>query len=319
MTQTILVTDCDFPDLSIEKREVEGEDIEIVEAQAETEAEVREAVADAKPDALMNQYAPVTREVLETHPGIQAVGRYGIGVDTIDLEAATEHNIIAINVPDYCLQEVSTHTISLILSLERNIPQYSTQVTSGTWEWTTGKPIHRLKGRTIGFAGFGKIPQHLVKKATIFGLEPIAYDPYIDSDVMTEYGVEKVTFEELLEQADIISAHTPLTDDTREMFNRDAFSEMKEEAILINTSRGEIIDINALHDAIVDGEIRGAGLDVFPDEPPNTDDSIFDLEEIVFTPHVAWYSEESIIELRSTIVNDICQVLNGNSPSNPVN
>jgi D-3-phosphoglycerate dehydrogenase / 2-oxoglutarate reductase len=318
MTHTILVTDFDFPDLSIERDRLADADAEIVEAETRTEVEVIDAVEDVRPDGLLNQYAPITRDVFEAGPEIRAVGRYGIGVDTIDTEAATEHDVVALNVPDYCLNEVPTHAMALLLSVERRTAQFTAEIKSRTWDWTNGQPIYRLRGRTLGLAGFGKLPQAVVERAKPFGLEPIAYDPYVDESTMADHGVEKVTFDELLERSDVISVHTPLTDETYKLFDAEAFSAMNNNAIIVNTSRGATIDVDALYEALVEGEIRGAGLDVMPDEPPG-DHPLFDLEETVLTPHVAWYSEESVVDMRSSITDDVLAVLEGNAPTNPVN
>ncbi|ERH04207.1 MAG: phosphoglycerate dehydrogenase related dehydrogenase [uncultured archaeon A07HR60] len=319
MTQSILVSDNDFPDLSVERELVSDVDVEIIEAQAHDEREVVEAVSDAEPDAILGQYAPITREAMEAVPDLRAIGRYGIGVDTIDIEAATEHGVVAINVPDYCVDEVPTHAMALILSVERRTAFYTDEIASGNWDFKSGQPIYRLRGRTLGLAGFGKLPRHLVEKATAFGLDPIAYDPYVDATDMAEYGVEKVSFQELLEQSDVISVHTPLTDETRNLFGADAFTTMDNDATIINTSRGPVIDVTALYDAIVDGELRGAGLDVMPEEPPTEEHPLFSLDETVMTPHVAWHSEESFVQLRRTICEDLLRVLRDDSPENPVN
>ncbi|SFT07561.1 C-terminal binding protein [Halostagnicola kamekurae] len=318
MTHTILVTDFDFSDLSIERDQLPDSDVEIVEGQARSEADLVETVKEVKPDALLNQYAPVTRAIFEAHSGIQAVGRYGIGVDTVDLDAATEHGVVTLNVPDYCLDEVPTHTMALILSVKRNTAQYTAEIKSGTWNWTNGQPIYRLRGQTLGLAGFGKLPKNLVDKAKPFGLEPIAYDPYVTEEEMAEHNVEKVSFDELLERSDIVSVHTPLTDETREMFDTEAFTAMDEDAIIVNTSRGSTIDVDALHEALVNSELRGAGIDVMPDEPPEHH-PLFELDETVMTPHVAWYSEESIGDMRGTVAEDVYRVLEGETPINPVN
>jgi D-3-phosphoglycerate dehydrogenase len=318
MTDTILVTDHDFPDLSIERDRLDEADVEVVAARARTESELVDAVAAERPDALLNQYAPVTRDVLEAHPGLEAVGRYGIGVDTVDLDAATDNGVVAINVPDYCTDEVPTHAMALLLSVERRTALYTARIEAGTWDWTDGQPIYRLRGRTLGLAGFGKLPQHLVEKAEPFGLEPIAYDPYVSADEMAEHGVEKVSFDELLARSDVVSVHTPLTDETRNLFDADAFAAMDEDAIIVNTSRGGTVDVDALHEALVDGELRGAGIDVMPEEPPDHH-PLFELDETVMTPHVAWYSEESIVEMRRTLAGDVLRVLEGDRPENPVN
>lgn len=315
---TILVTDYDFPDLSIERSVLEGSDVDLRETHAETEAELIDAVEETDADGLLNQYAPVGRDVFEAQPDLQAVGRYGIGVDTIDLDAATEHRVYALNVPDYCLDEVPTHAMALLLSVERRTAAYTEQIRDGTWDWTQGQPIYRLRGRTLGLAGFGKLPQNLVPKAKAFGFDVIAYDPYVDAETMANHDVEKVSFEELLERSDAVSVHVPLTDETRHLFDADAFEAMDDQATIVNTSRGPVIDVDALDEAIVDGEIRGAGIDVMPEEPPGGH-PLFEHDSVVLSPHVAWYSEESIDDMRRTITEDVLRVLESREPENPVN
>lgn len=315
---TILVTDYDFPDLSIERAVLEDTGVGLRATQAETEEELIDAIEEYDADGLLNQHASVGRAVLEAHPDLQAVGRYGIGVDTIDLDVATEHQVYALNVPDYCLDEVPTHAMSLILSVERRTAMYTDQIRDGTWDWKQGQPIYRLRGRTLGLVGFGKLPRHLVPKADAFGLALIAYDPYVDEETMENAGVEKVTFGELLERSDIISVHVPLTDDTRNLFDSETFELMNDETTIINTSRGAVIDVDALHEAIDGGEIRGAGIDVMPDEPPEYH-PLFDHDSVVLSPHVAWYSEQSIVDMRRTITEDVLRVLQGGEPKNPVN
>ena len=315
---TVLVTDYDYPDLSIERAVLADTGVDLRETQAETSAELIDAIEAHDADALLNQHVSVGRAVFEAHPDLRAVGRYGIGVDTIDLDAATEHQVYALNVPEYCLDEVPTHAMALILSVERRTAMYTAQIRDGTWDWTQGQPIYRLRGRTLGLVGFGTLPRNLVPKADAFGLDLIAYDPYVDEDTVTDAGVESVTFDELVERSDIVSVHVPLTDETRNLFDSEAFESMDDQAILINTSRGAVIDVDALHDAIEANELRGAGIDVMPDEPPEHH-PLFDLDSVVLSPHVAWYSEQSIVELRRTITEDVLRVLQGAKPENPIN
>lgn len=316
MTYTVVVTDYDFPDVELERRIVEEHGGRLEAAEAETPEEVVEAASEA--DALLVQYAPVTDEVLAALDDVTVVGRYGIGVDTVDLDAATARGVRVLNVPTYCLDEVSTHALALLLACVRKTSLYDDAVAHGEWDWTLGQPIHRLAGATLGLAGFGKIPQRLVEKTRGFDFDVVAYDPYLSTDELAEHGVEKVDFGELLARADAISAHTPLTDETRNLFDADAFAAMKESAVLVNTARGGVIDDEALAAALDDGELAGAGLDVLPEEPPESS-PLIGRDDVVLTPHVAWYSEESFEELRRTVTEDVMRTLRGEEPENLVN
>ncbi|MDG5759033.1 C-terminal binding protein [Natronococcus sp. A-GB1] len=317
MTHTILVTDFDFPDLEIERGVLADRDVELVSADAETADEVIEAAREADTDALLVQYAPIDRDVLETLD-VAVVGRYGIGVDTVDLEAATDEGVVVVNVPDYCEDEVPTHTIALLFACVRKTSLYDREIAEGTWDWTVGAPIHRLAGKTLGFAAFGKLPRRIAERLSGFDLEFVAYDPHQSADELAEYGVEKVSFDGLLERSDIVSVHAPLTEETRELFDAEAFAAMDDDAVLLNTARGAVVDDEALATALEDDELAAAGLDVLPAEPPE-DSPLVGRDDVVCTPHVAWYSEESIVELRETVTRDVLRVLGDDRPENPVN
>lgn len=316
MAEELVVTDYDFPDLSIEEDVLAGTDVELRGEQARTPEEVIEAAAGA--DGLLVQYADISADVFEAIPELEAVGRYGIGVDSVDLDAATAHGVQVLNVPDYCLEEVPTHALSLLLTCVRKISMYDAKIKDGTWDWTVGKPIPRITGSTLGLVGFGKLPQRLIELVAGFDLDVLIYDPYVDAEDIEAKGAEKVTFDELLDRSRYVSVHAPLTDETRNMFDDDAFESMREDAILVNTARGGLIDIEALNRAIRAGDIAGAGLDVLPEEPPDPD-SVIDYDSVVYTPHVAWYSESSIETLRRTVTEDVLRVVRGESPKNPVN
>lgn len=316
MTDTVLVTDFDFPDLEIE-RELAGEaGVGLESADADGPEDVIGAAREVGADALLVQYAPITRAVFE-ELDLAVVGRYGIGVDSVDLEAAADHDVPVVNVPDYCQDEVAEHALALTLSCVRGTARFDAMIRDGEWDWTAGKPIHRLQGATVGFVGFGSIPERLAAKASGFDFEYLAYDPYLSTGELAEAGVEKVGLEELLERSRVVSVHAPLTDETRELLDGEAFAAMREDAVLVNTARGAVVDTTALAEAIETGEIAGAGLDVLPEEPP-TESALFSLESVVLTPHVAWYSEESITELRETVTRDVLSVLSGGEPTNPV-
>ncbi len=273
------------------------------------------AVADA--DGLIADAAtPVPGDVF-AESDLTVVGRAGIGVDNIDVEAAADHGVTAIHVPDYCVDEVSTHALALLLGVARNVQTYDRDTRDGGWDWQAGRPIHRLRGRTLGLVGFGKIPRRLARKVDGFGLDVIATDPNVTETQMAHFGVERVRFDELLDRSHFVSVHAPLYEATRGLFDRAAFDAMREDALLVNTARGAVVDEAALADAVADGDIAGAALDVMAEEPPG-DSRLFDLDRVVVTPHTAWYSEESRHELSRRVAEDVARVLEGEPPRSPV-
>jgi D-3-phosphoglycerate dehydrogenase len=316
MTDTIVVTDYDFPDLSVEESVLADEDVELRGEQARTPEAVIEACGDA--DGLLVQYAEITADVIEALPDLKAVGRYGIGVDSVDLAAATERGVQVVNVPDYCVEEVPTHALALLLTCVRRTATYDAAIKEGTWDWKIGKPIARVTGSTLGLVGFGKLPRRLIELVDGFDLDVLVYDPYVDAAEIEAAGAEKVALGELLERSKYVSVHAPLTDETRGMFDDDAFATMREDAILVNTARGALVDVDALEHAIETGEIAGAGMDVLPEEPPEPTPP-FEHDAIVYTPHVAWYSEESAETLRRTVTADVLGIVRGEPAVNPVN
>jgi D-3-phosphoglycerate dehydrogenase len=303
----VVVTDYNYPDLSIEEQELARWDAQVIPAQCRTPEEVLAVAKEA--DALISQYAPITREVIYGLKNCKAIGRYGIGVDNIDVQAATERGIAVINVPSYCEEEVSDHTLAFILAWARKIVHYNTEIRQGVWDWKSGRPIRRLQGQTLGLLGFGKIAKLVAKKAKCFGFKVIAYDPYVPNEIFTEVGVEKVEFDQLLKESDFISIHLPLTANTYHIINEDALAKLKPTACLINTSRGGVIDEKALITALKEKRIAGACLDVTDPEPPSSDNPLLSMPQVLLSPHVAWYSEESQADLRKKIATDIGRAL----------
>jgi D-3-phosphoglycerate dehydrogenase len=292
----------------------EGLDVDLRVANVETSERLVEFAGDA--DAILNPPYPTTARVFESLPSLSVVGVCGIGVDHVDLEAAATNDVRVLHVPDYCVEEVSTHAVTLLLSTVRRITTYDQTVRDGSWSWDIGEPIHRLRGQTFGFVGFGRIARRVAEKLEGFSFELLAYDPYLDEETAEAYGVRRVPFEELLEEATLFSIHAPLTDETAGLFDEEAFRSMDNEAVLINVSRGEIVDQDALHDAVSSGEIAGAGIDVLADEPPG-ESPLFELENVTLTPHAAWYSEEARAEVRRHAARDVRRVLEGEPPENP--
>ena len=252
-------------------------------------------------------------------PECQVVARYGIGVDTIDLAAATARGVVVCNVPDAIHEEVADHAMALILALWRRFPKADAIARGEGWSWPALRPIHRIRGLTLGLVGFGNISRAVASRARPFGFRVIAYDPYVSVDEASSSSVELVTFAELLARSDVVSVHTPLTDETRGLFDREAFRQMKPMAYFVNTARGKIHDEGALHKAIVDGEIAGAGLDVFEMEPPDPANPLLSLESVIVTPHSAGYSEEGVQQILENAAWNVVAVLKGFYPRSIVN
>jgi D-3-phosphoglycerate dehydrogenase len=246
------------------------------------------------------------------------IARFGIGVDNVDIAAATNAGIVVTRVPDYCIDEVSDHTVALLLALVRKIPFANSLAHAGRWEMPAVVPIHRLRGSVLGLVGFGRIPQFVAPKAKAFGLRVISYDPFVSEETMKRAGVERVDFSELVKASDHISIHTPLGPETKHLFNADVFSRMKPTAHLINTARGPIVDEEALARALDQGQLAGAALDVLSQEPPSSS-PLLGRDNVILTPHMSFYSEESLIDLQNIAAEEVVRVLSGEAPRNPVN
>jgi len=313
----IAVADSVFPDLAPTERVFSRLGATVQLAREPTLGAILEVAQKA--DGLMVTFAQLSAELIQGLERCRAIGRFGIGVDNIDLNAATKAGIQVCFVPDYCLDEVSDHAMALLVALARKIPYSNSLVQGNRWEGKAVAPIYRLRGRTIGLIGLGKIPQTLVPKAQAFGLNVIACDPFVEKDITTALSVKMVDFEYLLEHSDYISIHAPLTPDTRHMFNADAFKQMKAGALLINTARGPLVDEAALAVALDKGQLAGAALDVLSDEPPSADFVLLNRENVILTPHTAYYSEDALLDLQTKAAEDVASVLSGKEPRYPVN
>ena len=312
----VTVSDSVFPNLDPARQVLAAIGAELQMADSPTPEGIVAAAASA--DALLVTYAKITAEMIQRMPKCRIISRFGIGVDNVDIAAATGANIVVTKVPDYCIDEVSDHAMALLLALVRKIPSSSARTHSGRWEMKAVVPIHRLRGSVLGLAGFGRIPQLVAPKAKAFGMKVVAYDPFASDDVFRQSGVDRVDLATLLATSDYISVHTPLTDETRRLFNRDTFAKMKPGAYLVNTARGPIIDEAALAEALDGGRLAGAGLDVMGQEPPPPS-PLFGRDNVIITPHTSFYSEESLVELQVKAAQEVVAVLSGKSPRNPVN
>jgi D-3-phosphoglycerate dehydrogenase len=319
----VVVSDYDYGDLAIERAILEPISAEVVGLQAKREEDLVGAARDC--DAIVTQYARIGERVIAAMERCRVIARYGIGVDIVDVEAATRRNILVTNVRDYCTDEVADHAIALWLMLARRIATYDQAVHDGVWHWKTGRPIHRLRGRTLGIVSFGKIGRAIAERALGFGVGLVVYDPYVDDGQIAAAGARRVSKEELLRQADVVMMQVPMTPDTRHFLGGPELAMMKRGAIVINTGRGPTIDNGALHAALKDGHIAAAGLDDLEEEPAKRADwspaaaPLLALPNVVVTPHAAYYSEESIRLARETAASEVARVLSGERPHNPVN
>ncbi|MDT0549919.1 MULTISPECIES: C-terminal binding protein [Streptomyces] len=314
---TVVVTDYEFADLEPERQVLEAAGLTLVPAQATTEDELIEVCADA--DAVINQYAPVTAKVIRSLTRCRVISRYGIGLNTIDVPAATKAGIAVANVPDGSLEEVSDHAAAQILTLARGLHRYDAAIRRGTWDYTVAGPLRRLRGRTLGLVGFGRIPRLLAEKLAGFGMAVLAHDPFADPSHAAALGVRLVDLDTLCRESDVVSVHAPLTAETEGMIGRAQFAAMKPTACLVNTARGPVVDQDALIEALETGRIAGAGLDVFADEPIGPDHPLARCENVVLSPHTAWYSEDSEIEIRTKTARNVVDVAQGRLPTYLVN
>ena len=313
----VAISDTVFPDWKPAEKVLEDLNVELVRAESPEAKDVLEVGSSA--EALFVTYAKITSDVIDGLTNCKVIGRFGVGTDNIDIEAATAAGIVVTYAPLYCLDEVSDHAITTLLSLARKIPFSNSLVQKGRWEMPAVVPIRRLKGRTLGLVGLGNIAQAVVGKAQAFGIKTIASDPYASDEVFSKMNTKKVSFEELLGQSDYISVHAPLTDETKNMFSTEEFSKMKNDALLVNTSRGPLVDIDALVIALEKSQIGGAALDVLPQEPPEPNSPLFGRDDVILTPHTGFYSEDALLDLQTTVASDVASVLKGEKPRFPVN
>jgi D-3-phosphoglycerate dehydrogenase len=295
--------------------EIAGEVLEgVAEVEIADEDTVDGVVAAARgADALIPWYVPMNADVLGRLDSLSVVGMPGTGVGGVDLEAAAAHDITVVNAPTYAVDEVSSHAMAMLLACARSLFAFDGAVRAGEWSREPGAPIRRLRGRTLGLVGFGDIARRTAEKAQGFGLDVIAYDPYADPDAMASRGVASVGLEGLLGRSALLSVHAPLTAETRGLLDGDAFAAMGEGVIVVNTGRGGVIEEAALLDALDDGTVGAAGLDVFETEPLG-DSPLRERDDVILSPHVAWYSEDSRREVIRSVAEDVRRIFEGEEP-----
>ena len=317
MSFTVAITDYVFPSLEPERAVLAPVGVELRPQQCRSEEEIIALAQDA--DAILNCYAKITARVIQNLKRCRIIARYGIGVDNVDLAAASAARILVTNVPDYCIDEVSDHALALLLALARRIAAADTAVKGGAWDVVAHAGIRRIRGQTLGVLGFGKIAKTLTSKVQSLGMKVLVYDPYLKPELISQHGAEAVTLEQLLAEADVVSVHVPLSPATHNLIGKRELSRMKPTAFLINTSRGGIVDEQALALALKEGKLGGAALDVLGTEPPPPDHPLRQAPNMIPTPHLAFYSRESVIELQTKAAEEVVRALKGEPPRSPVN
>ncbi len=305
----VVVTDWGFPSLEQERDIFARQGIELEDHQCKTEEEVAAIVANA--DVVMTQWAPVKAKAIAAMKQCKGIVRYGIGLDNIDLQAAKERGIAVRNVPDYCLNEVADHTMALLLALQRQITHVQSLVRSGKWSITPPLVLPPLRECTLGLIGFGRIARLVTRRAQPFGMTTVAFDPYAEAKLFSEFNTRRIDPVTLFATADILSLHSPLTDETRHIINSRNIALMKPHALIVNTGRGGLVHTDELVDALRQKRIAGAALDVLEMEPIGKEHSLLAMGNVIITSHNAWYSAASVGELQRLAALAAVELLKG--------
>jgi D-3-phosphoglycerate dehydrogenase / 2-oxoglutarate reductase len=317
VTYRVLITDYEWPTLDIERGVLKKAGAEMIVPKTGSENELAALAPQA--DAILVNWNRCTGRIIAAAEKAIVITRYGVGVDNIDIAEATKRGIIVCNVPDYCMDEVSNEAMAMLLAGARRLFFYDHAIRNQRWGAKMGYPFPRVRGLTLGIIGFGRIGKTVAPKAQAFGLRVLACDPYIDQKEVTDRGCVPADLETLLKQSDFVTLHVPLTPETKGLINEQRLRLMKKTAWLINTARGPVVDTKALYNVMKEGHLAGAGLDVLPQEPPEWNDPIFTLPNIIFTPHSAFYSEGSLAELLTKASTRVAEALSGQTPPAIVN
>ncbi|WP_067728911.1 C-terminal binding protein [Oceanobacillus damuensis] len=318
----VTIIDHEWEDTNIEEEIVASyttseQPIELSILQSQDKSKIVNAAKNS--DAIIIMYANIDREILKKAPNLKLVSRYGIGINMVDVDAATEANTIVANVNDYCVDEVSDHALASILSAARRLVPYNDMTRKGQWDFKQVAIPLRSSKATVGLLGYGKIPRRLAEKLNVIGYQVYAYDPFVDGDTMKKDKVVKATVEEIMRNCDFVSVHVPLIDDTYHLVGVDELNMMKRNAYIINTARGPIIDEIALIEALKENKIAGAFLDVTEKEPLPSNHVLRTMDQVVLTPHAAWYSEDAFREIRQKAIMNVIEVAQGKLPTYHIN
>lgn len=318
MTKKVLVTDYVWPSVEPEREVLTKANAELVVAPDGSEETLTELAKEV--DGILTCFAKVTDKVIRAAEQCVVISRYGVGVDNIAVQTATELGIVVTYVPDYCVEEVSDHVMAMILAWNRRIVLLDSSTKNKGWgSEGLGMRIMRLRGKKVGIVGFGRIGRSVCKKALAFGFEVLASDPLVPGNSIQQEGAQKVELQELLENSDFVTLHSPLIPETQNMIGDNELNKMKKSAFLINCARGPLIDEDALYQALTTGQIAGAGLDVLIDINPPIDHRLIQLDNVIITPHTAFFSQEAVLELEERAAGEVVNVLDGHMPNNLVN
>jgi len=311
--RTVFVTDYTMAkEMDLEAEILAEIDAAIVRAQCQSEEEVLAQMVPC--DAIITQWAPLGRKAMERAQRCRVISRNGIGLDNIDLKAAQDMGIAVVNVPAYCVQEVADHAMALVLALIRKVVPTVKLVQRGGWDIDSLMPIRRVDTQTLGIVGLGRIGSAVAARAKPFFKEIVAWDPFVDRERFAEAGVKSVGQEELWREADIVTLHVPHNESTHHLINTESLSRMKDGAYIVNTCRGAVVDTEALVEALRSGKLGGAGLDVHEEEPLPPDHPLHEMDNVIITPHMAFYSEESLLEARRATCENLVRFFKGEQP-----
>jgi D-3-phosphoglycerate dehydrogenase len=313
----VVVAGADFPSLAIEERILGEIGTDVVDARGRDRPAALELCRDA--DGIMSDYFRCDAEAIARLERCRVICLYGVSVhDRVDLAAATAAGIVVTHTPDYCMDELADHTLALLLAVARRVTAYDGAVRGGAWDYNAGRPLHRLRGRTLGIVGFGRAGRAVAERARGFGLRVVATDAYVPDEAIAAAGSEPLARDELLRRSEILTLHAPLTDETRGLIGPAELALLPAGAILVNTARGGLVDQAALGEALASGRLAGAGLDVLAEEPPTPDDPLLALPNVVLTPHAGFLSEESLVDLQTEAAEEVRRALTGGRPRHAV-
>ncbi len=313
----VVMTDAQYESVEIIRKKIEDAGASFKLCNCQSEEEIMRETENA--DVVLCHFDQITRRVIKNLKKCKAIIRGAVGVDNIDVKAATDCRIPVVNVPDYGRADIADHVLMFALAASKKVFILDEEVKKGQWTYYSAKPVHRFSSKTVGLLGFGGISQLVAKRLPAFGCKVLAYDAFLDVDSVGIDGVTKATYDEVLRESDIISIHVPLNNETRKMINKDAFSKMKDGVILINTARGGIIDEGDLCDALSSGKVSAACLDVLETESADVNNPLFKFDNVIVTPHSAWYSEESVDILLNSIGDEAVRALRGEAHRHVVN
>lgn len=313
----VVVTDHLFSSMDEEKEMFARMDAELVVGQCHGEEETLALTRDA--DAILNTYVLISDKVIRSLEKCRVIVRFGIGVDNVAVDAATACGIMVANTSDYCIEEVADQAMALLLACARGLFSSAEIARATDWDFSRVPRLTRMRGQTLGLLGVGRIGSAVAQRAKPFGLRILAYDPYINAEVIRNLGLEQADLDKVLRESDYLSIHVPLNAETLGLINDETLNKMKPTSYLINVARGKIVDQAALCRALQNKRIAGAALDVLEKEPPPADDPIRRLDNVIFTPHAAWYSEQSRIDMRRKAAGQVVSVLKGELPYSLVN